>query len=84
MSKDDFVSKDVERINNLFESSDEMRAFSNEHEKELQTIRALQLKLSLKQVAMLGDRQQQSDEDIENLSKQLLTISKKISAIKPK
>lgn len=38
MSKDDFVSKDVERINNLFESSDEMRAFSNEHEKELQVI----------------------------------------------
>jgi len=78
-----FLKNEMLRINQEFESG-KMRAFGPSQDdamKEFQSIRQLQVALSLKQVALLGDRKGQSDEDIEELTNQLQVIANKIATV---
>ena len=78
-----FLQKNMQRINAEFDSG-KLRAFGDAQEdvlKQFQRVRQMQVALSLKQVAMLGDEKEHSERDIDELTRRLSEIAAEMEAL---
>jgi hypothetical protein len=79
----EFLRKDLLRINAEFDSG-KLRAFGDAQDdvlKQFQRVRQLQVALSLKQVAMLGDDKEHSERDIDELTRRLTEIAAEMQSV---
>lgn len=79
----EFLRKDLLRINAEFDSG-KLRAFGDAQDdvlKQFQRVRQLQVALSLKQVAMLGDDKEHSERDIDDLTRRLTEIAAEMQTV---
>ncbi len=71
------MKKDMQRTNADFDSG-KLRAFGDAQDdvlRQFQRVRQLQVALSLKQVAMLGEEKEHSERDIDDLTRRLADIA---------
>jgi len=78
----EFLKNDTHRTTAAFDSG-KLRAFGDAQDdvlKQFQRVRQLQVALSLKQVAMLGDDKEHSEHDIDELTRRLTEIASEMES----
>ncbi len=78
----EFLKNDTHRTTAAFDSG-MLRAFGDAQDdvlKQFQRVRQLQVALSLKQVAMLGDDKEHSEHDIDELTRRLTEIASEMES----